>query len=217
MTYFLVSVLKEQHESEMGQLESLVVTSQVNTVFLFINNNNNNNNNRSCWVNRASGSCGSWTSSWWPTSPSGTSSMRMINSLRPSMKWDQDWTKTLVVPQTKVVKEERKAPWSRTTFPLCTVTEWDQDMAITAPQEKRNEDRNMNAWSFLLWSDIRGADTIICNVSRRQWILLIAWVTQTTGLWPHSQDADLQSSDWLAFLWYSKHWLWHPGYDWTLK
>ena len=30
MTYFLVSVLKEQHESEMGQLESLVVTSQVN-------------------------------------------------------------------------------------------------------------------------------------------------------------------------------------------
>ena len=164
MTY-LVSVLKEQHESEMGQLESLVVTSQVNTVFWLVNwLNTPLVNTRSCWVNRVSGLCRSWTSSWWLTSPSGTSSMRMINSLRLSMKWDQDWTKTVVVPQTKVVKEEQKAPWSRTTFLLCTVTELDQDLAITAPQEKRNEDRNMNGWSFVLWSDIRGADTI-CNVS----------------------------------------------------
>ena len=119
MTY-LVSVLKEQHESEMGQLESLVVTSQVNTVFWLVNwLNTPLVNTRSCWVNRASGSCGSWTSSWWLTSPSGTSSMRMINSRRLSMKWDQDWTKTVVVPQTKVGEwQEQKAPWSKNNFPI---------------------------------------------------------------------------------------------------
>ena len=38
-----------------------------------------------------------------------------------------------------VKKEQLKAPWSRTTFLLCTVTEWDQDLAITAPQERRNK------------------------------------------------------------------------------